>query len=179
MSLRGPVVEGFGRGSKDLGVPTANIDPASVGDRIDSLPSGVFYGWARVDLGGPSGVVTSGMGEAPLMKHHGSNKVVTCCEHGMRCPAVDTRPLIMYKSITTAVMNIGRRPTMHDGGGVSVEVHMMGGVLEDFHGANLWCVGVRVPVEDRFCAMGSAGGLSDYATLVFAVSPSLASCVQR
>ncbi|XP_060787364.1 riboflavin kinase [Neoarius graeffei] len=48
---RGPVIRGFGRGSKDLGIPTANF-PESV---VDSLPSdmstGIYYGWARVDNG--------------------------------------------------------------------------------------------------------------------------------
>ncbi|KAF5891566.1 riboflavin kinase, partial [Clarias magur] len=48
---RGPVVRGFGRGSKELGIPTANF-PESV---VDSLPAdintGIYYGWARVDNG--------------------------------------------------------------------------------------------------------------------------------
>ncbi|KAF7694983.1 riboflavin kinase [Silurus meridionalis] len=48
---RGPVIRGFGRGSKDLGIPTANF-PESV---VDSLPAdistGIYYGWARVDNG--------------------------------------------------------------------------------------------------------------------------------
>ncbi|XP_077294678.1 riboflavin kinase [Arctopsyche grandis] len=45
----GRVVEGFGRGSKQLGCPTANF-PRSV---VETLPKdfipGVYYGWARVD----------------------------------------------------------------------------------------------------------------------------------
>ncbi|MCI4381202.1 hypothetical protein PGIGA_G00248720 [Pangasianodon gigas] len=48
---RGPVIRGFGRGSKELGIPTANF-PESV---VDSLPAdistGIYYGWARVDSG--------------------------------------------------------------------------------------------------------------------------------
>ncbi|XP_017323656.1 riboflavin kinase [Ictalurus punctatus] len=48
---RGPVIRGFGRGSKELGIPTANF-PESV---VDSLPAdistGIYYGWARVDNG--------------------------------------------------------------------------------------------------------------------------------
>lgn len=48
---RGPVIRGFGRGSKDLGIPTANF-PESV---VDSLPAdintGIYYGWAQVDNG--------------------------------------------------------------------------------------------------------------------------------
>ncbi|XP_073240753.1 riboflavin kinase-like isoform X2 [Porites lutea] len=48
---RGEVVKGFGRGSKELGIPTANF-PTNV---VDSLPeaisTGIYYGWASVDRG--------------------------------------------------------------------------------------------------------------------------------
>ena len=47
----GTVVKGFGRGSKELGVPTANFPE----DFVDQLPpeylEGVYYGWAQVDNG--------------------------------------------------------------------------------------------------------------------------------
>lgn len=47
----GEVVKGFGRGSKDLGIPTANF-PESV---VESLPAdintGIYFGWARVEDG--------------------------------------------------------------------------------------------------------------------------------
>ncbi|XP_071451164.1 riboflavin kinase [Hetaerina americana] len=47
----GPVIKGFGRGSKQLGIPTANYPE----DIVDSLPqmlnTGVYYGWANVDGG--------------------------------------------------------------------------------------------------------------------------------
>ncbi|CAG5923507.1 unnamed protein product [Menidia menidia] len=48
---RGEVIRGFGRGSKELGIPTANF-PDSV---VDNLPSdintGIYYGWACVGNG--------------------------------------------------------------------------------------------------------------------------------
>lgn len=44
----GVVIKGFGRGSKDLGIPTANFSE----DVVDKLPAeiecGVYYGWAQV-----------------------------------------------------------------------------------------------------------------------------------
>ena len=46
--MEGNVVTGFGRGSKQLGVPTANIPPDSLGDRLHSLPAGVYFGWVRL-----------------------------------------------------------------------------------------------------------------------------------
>ena len=49
--LSGPIVKGFGRGSAELGIPTANIPLAglSVGGHED-VESGVYYGWAGVDI---------------------------------------------------------------------------------------------------------------------------------
>lgn len=48
--LEGPVVAGFGRGSRQLGTPTANLPPdqvvASFGPAGPSL--GVYFGWARL-----------------------------------------------------------------------------------------------------------------------------------
>ena len=46
--LRGPVVKGFGRGSKSLGIPTANLDAAALGAPAAAAAPGVYYGWASV-----------------------------------------------------------------------------------------------------------------------------------
>ena len=49
--LSGPIVEGFGRGSSELGIPTANIPIAglSVGGHED-VESGVYFGWCGVAI---------------------------------------------------------------------------------------------------------------------------------
>lgn len=44
--LGGPVVRGFGRGSKTLGVPTANLDVAPIKKESDALAPGIYFGWA-------------------------------------------------------------------------------------------------------------------------------------
>ncbi|KAK7489945.1 hypothetical protein BaRGS_00018810 [Batillaria attramentaria] len=49
--VEGPVVKGFGRGSKELGIPTANFPEDVVRKIPESLPCGVYYGWACVDSG--------------------------------------------------------------------------------------------------------------------------------
>ncbi|KAL6769932.1 RFK2 [Auxenochlorella protothecoides x Auxenochlorella symbiontica] len=46
LRMSGPVISGFGRGSRQLGVPTANVPPEGF---PDSLPKGVYFGWAQVD----------------------------------------------------------------------------------------------------------------------------------
>ena len=47
--FRGPVVEGFQRGSKQLGWPTANLDPKAFEASLDAATEGVYVGWASID----------------------------------------------------------------------------------------------------------------------------------
>ena len=44
------VVRGFGRGSKDLGIPTANLDRDSLESSMpfENLPTGIYWGFARI-----------------------------------------------------------------------------------------------------------------------------------
>ena len=51
IQLSGPIVKGFGRGSRELGIPTANIPVAglSVGGH-DEVDNGVYYGWAGINI---------------------------------------------------------------------------------------------------------------------------------
>ncbi|KPV72705.1 uncharacterized protein RHOBADRAFT_39313 [Rhodotorula graminis WP1] len=46
--LDGWVTRGFGRGSKDLGCPTANLPDSSIEPYASTLSTGVYFGWARV-----------------------------------------------------------------------------------------------------------------------------------
>ncbi|KAJ6007157.1 hypothetical protein N7499_000821 [Penicillium canescens] len=47
--LSGPVIKGFGRGSKDLGIPTANIPADDLSEKHPELTSGVYYGVVALD----------------------------------------------------------------------------------------------------------------------------------
>eukprot|EP00937_MAST-01D_sp_MAST-1D-sp2_P001920 g1920.t1 len=58
LRLQAEVVKGFGRGAKQLGFPTANMDRKSIGD-IDHVSPGVYFGWAMVDNEGPFKAVSS------------------------------------------------------------------------------------------------------------------------
>ncbi|KAJ9605258.1 riboflavin kinase [Cladophialophora chaetospira] len=49
IKLFGPVIKGFGRGSKELGIPTANIPSEGLSSYPD-LPSGVYYGFVGLSL---------------------------------------------------------------------------------------------------------------------------------
>jgi len=44
----GRVVQGFQRGSKQLGWPTANLDPAAFESKLDAATEGVYVGWASI-----------------------------------------------------------------------------------------------------------------------------------
>jgi len=49
--IRGSVVKGFGRGSKELGCPTANFSEAVVDKLPKDMPNGIYFGLAQVDGG--------------------------------------------------------------------------------------------------------------------------------
>ncbi|XP_078531916.1 riboflavin kinase [Lissotriton helveticus] len=65
---KGEVVKGFGRGSKELGIPTANFPE----DVVDNLPSdistGIYYGWGCVGDGDVHKMVMS-IGWNPFYKN--------------------------------------------------------------------------------------------------------------
>ncbi|GAQ88417.1 riboflavin kinase [Klebsormidium nitens] len=46
--MKTPVVSGFGRGSRQLGFPTANLAPELLVKELDGLMNGVYFGWARL-----------------------------------------------------------------------------------------------------------------------------------
>lgn len=46
--ISGHVVKGFGRGSKQLGIPTANVDALSVSTSIPATVTGIYLGWASI-----------------------------------------------------------------------------------------------------------------------------------
>lgn len=48
LTVRGTVVHGFGRGSKQLGFPTANLESQEVSDFSTDHPTGIYAGFARV-----------------------------------------------------------------------------------------------------------------------------------
>jgi riboflavin kinase len=46
--LTAKVVHGFNRGSKELGIPTANLDMEQLGRKGVDLETGIYYGWATL-----------------------------------------------------------------------------------------------------------------------------------
>ena len=47
--FQGKVIKGFGRGSKKLGCPTANIPIEEYEELLEKIENGVYWGWASVE----------------------------------------------------------------------------------------------------------------------------------
>lgn len=65
---RGQVVRGFGRGSKQLGIPTANFPEQVVDNLPADVSTGIYYGWASVGNGDVHKMVVS-IGWNPYYKN--------------------------------------------------------------------------------------------------------------
>jgi riboflavin kinase len=74
LALGGEVVTGFGRGSRQLGVPTANIPPACLAASGRPLPFGVYFGWAQVEL--PAGAPAADRGVHKMVMNVGRRPTV-------------------------------------------------------------------------------------------------------
>ncbi|KAL8736721.1 MAG: hypothetical protein Q9166_000087 [cf. Caloplaca sp. 2 TL-2023] len=107
--LSGPIVKGFGRGSRELGIPTANIPLAglSVGGH-EEVESGVYFGWAGADV--------DEVGRRIDVKAEGGGK--------------------KGAGVWPMVMSIGWNP-FYKNSVRSVEVHIMHSFGQDFYGARL------------------------------------------
>ncbi|CAH2078366.1 unnamed protein product [Thlaspi arvense] len=57
--IGGPVIKGYGRGSKVLGIPTANLSTKDYADDLVEHPSGVYFGWAGLATRGVFKMVMS------------------------------------------------------------------------------------------------------------------------
>ncbi|KAG0170820.1 riboflavin kinase [Apophysomyces sp. BC1034] len=47
-TISGTVVKGYGRGSKELGIPTANLSEEALEAMASDFETGVYYGWAQI-----------------------------------------------------------------------------------------------------------------------------------
>jgi len=47
--IRGPVDQGYGRGGKKLGFPTANLPSSLFADALEHVQTGVYFGWAVIE----------------------------------------------------------------------------------------------------------------------------------
>jgi len=69
----GEVIKGFGRGAKELGIPTANIATDAYCELLNKMDNGVYCGWANVDGGEVYKMVMS-VGDNPF--YHNVSKSI-------------------------------------------------------------------------------------------------------
>ncbi|KAL2264796.1 hypothetical protein VTJ83DRAFT_7306 [Remersonia thermophila] len=118
LRMSGRVISGFGRGSKELGIPTANlpVDDAQT-PWISSTPSGVYFGWAalRLPAGHPDAAALPAEPAEPAGPRQGA-------ANGFR--------------VYPMVMSIGYNP-FYKNTVRSAEVHILHRFRSDFYGAEL------------------------------------------
>ncbi|KAI8889549.1 Flavokinase-domain-containing protein [Backusella circina FSU 941] len=70
ISVSGKVVKGFGRGSKELGIPTANMSEEALESMFTECDTGVYYGWAQIgEIGSTVYPMVMSLGWNPYYKN--------------------------------------------------------------------------------------------------------------
>jgi len=145
LRVRGPVIKGFGRGSKELGIPTANIplEGLSIAGHTD-LESGVYYGWASLDFStipSKSSSAEASESTAEQKKQQSSNHAVADLEASAQiageAPADDLSTKAENGRIVyPTVLSIGYNP-YYANPTRSIEIHILSRFPSDFYGATL------------------------------------------
>lgn len=113
LQMEGKVIKGFGRGSKELGIPTANLPvDATVTPWISDAKSGVYFGWAALELAK----------DHPNYTPSSSSSSSPAGEAGF--------------SIFPMVMSIGYNP-FYNNTVRSAEVHVLDKFAADFYGVDM------------------------------------------
>jgi riboflavin kinase len=63
------VIHGFKRGSKELGIPTANLDVDLLGEDVRGADTGVYFGWASVGRDASVHKMVMSIGWNPFFKN--------------------------------------------------------------------------------------------------------------
>ncbi|KAL2162010.1 hypothetical protein VTH06DRAFT_7795 [Thermothelomyces fergusii] len=150
LKMSGLVINGFRRGSKELGIPTANL-PVDDGKTpwISSIPSGVYFGWASLRLPPshpdyvptpPSAAVWAiiglGIGILPLpLPGSAPSEETKAAAAAAAAGGARGRGRNGF-TVYPMVMSIGYNP-FYKNAGRSVEVHVLHGFGADFYGAEM------------------------------------------
>lgn len=110
------IICGFGRGSSELGIPTANVHVSS---QLNVLEPGIYYGWCKL-------IPKTGIDDEITKRNDGTEIVVN---HGKFLEENDLVSLPM-------VMSIGWNP-FYQNERKAAEVHIIHKFKEAFYGANI------------------------------------------
>jgi riboflavin kinase len=135
LKLRGPVIKGFGRGSKELGIPTANIPLSglSINGHSD-LDSGIYYGFCTLDHSTiPSSTSSTRVPSATddtSVPSQSSSHAVQDLQYAASTPSSGRSP------VYPTVLSIGYNP-YYKNTTRSIEIHILASFGSDFYGAEL------------------------------------------
>lgn len=123
--MSGTVIKGFGRGSKELGIPTANLPEEAIAEQEKGMVTGIYYGWAQV--------VVKEQKDEPQQQHESSATILS--------PSSSTSSLATSCPATVypMVMSLGWNP-FYKNEKKSAEVHIMHNFHKDFYGDDLHVV---------------------------------------
>ncbi|KAK0120192.1 riboflavin kinase [Cadophora gregata] len=133
LRMSGKVVSGFGRGSKELGIPTANI-PVDTTPWISTAESGVYFGWASLLLPPSHPSLTSDI--SSTIPSQPSTTFTSASNTPI--PTLSPPPSALAKGwrLYPMVMSIGFNP-FYKNTVRSAEVHVMHRFEADFYGCEM------------------------------------------
>ncbi|KAI0186682.1 hypothetical protein EV127DRAFT_438251 [Xylaria flabelliformis] len=132
LRMEGAVISGFGRGSKELGIPTANLPvDAAVTPWIADARSGVYFGWASLALPAthPNSASASTT-TSTTTNHHTTTSTPPDASSSSAAAAATTQQFQIYPM----VMSIGYNP-FYKNSVRSAEVHVLHSFGADFYDA--------------------------------------------
>ncbi|SCU81174.1 LAMI_0B05072g1_1 [Lachancea mirantina] len=115
------VVAGFGRGSSELGIPTANVPIEQLPDTIKDLKLGVYFGFVRLRPNTTTHAAKSATGPAAVRD--------VDYNYGSYLTTEQLQPL-------PVVLSIGLNPFYHNKS-KTVELHILTKFQHDFYGAQV------------------------------------------
>lgn len=110
------VVSGFGRGSAELGIPTANVPVDNI---LDNLDTGVYFGWCQLSSTFPSEQIESAVRSRKNAKFN----------YGSELSGEDL-------FVLPIVMSVGWNP-FYNNTKKTAEVHVVHKFMDDFYGATI------------------------------------------
>ncbi|SCU93813.1 LAFA_0F18338g1_1 [Lachancea sp. 'fantastica'] len=113
------VVCGFGRGSAELGIPTANIPIDQLPQSFDSLALGIYFGFARLQASRATETRNSHRPDGSRVHFN----------YGQRLAGGDL-------DVLPVVLSIGLNPFYHNKA-KTVELHLVHKFAHDFYGAQV------------------------------------------
>ncbi|AGO10346.1 AaceriABL109Wp [[Ashbya] aceris (nom. inval.)] len=113
------IVAGFGRGSSELGIPTANVPIEQLPDEVNELATGVYFGWARVRPRADQ--------EAKIHHRHDGSEVIY--NYGSQLSEIEL-------GVFPIVLSVGWNP-FYNNSKKTVELHILHDFKEDFYGAKI------------------------------------------